>query len=150
MPFMDGLLAKTTSGLTVSGLENLDKNTPNVFITNHRDIVLDSAQLSYSLIKGGFDTCEIAIGNNLLIFDWINKLVRLNKCFIVKRNLGRMQTLAADCYLIVDFNFCVIGVEFSVSLFVRLLNTLYALNNILSVNVVHINSGGVADKSKNR
>lgn len=98
-PFMDGLLAKTTSGLTVSGLENLDKNTPNVFITNHRDIVLDSAQLSYSLIKGGFDTCEIAIGNNLLIFDWINKLVRLNKCFIVKRNLGRMQTLAAAIQL---------------------------------------------------
>ena len=98
-PFMDGLLAKTTSGLTVSGLENLDKNTPNVFITNHRDIVLDSAQLSYSLIKGGFDTCEIAIGNNLLIFDWINKLVRLNKCFIVKRNLGRMQTLSAAIQL---------------------------------------------------
>ena len=98
-PFMDGLLTKTTSGLTVSGLENLDKNTPNVFITNHRDIVLDSAQLSYSLIKGGFDTCEIAIGNNLLIFDWINKLVRLNKCFIVKRNLGRMQTLAAAIQL---------------------------------------------------
>ncbi len=98
-PFMDGLLAKTTSGLTVSGLEHLDKNTPNVFITNHRDIVLDSAQLSYSLIKGGFDTCEIAIGNNLLIFDWINKLVRLNKCFIVKRNLGRMQTLAAAIQL---------------------------------------------------
>lgn len=98
-PFMDGLLAKTTSGLTVSGLDNLDKNTPNVFITNHRDIVLDSAQLSYSLIKGGFDTCEIAIGNNLLIFDWINKLVRLNKCFIVKRNLGRMQTLAAAIQL---------------------------------------------------
>ena len=98
-PFMDGLLAKTTSGLTVSGLENLDKNTPNVFITNHRDIVLDSAQLSYSLSKGGFDTCEIAIGNNLLIFDWINKLVRLNKCFIVKRNLGRMQTLAAAIQL---------------------------------------------------
>ena len=98
-PFMDGLLAKTTSGLTVSGLENLDKNTPNVFITNHRDIVLDSAQLSYSLIKGGFDTCEIAIGNNLLRFDWINKLVRLNKCFIGKRNLGRMQTLAAAIQL---------------------------------------------------
>ena len=70
-----------------------------MFITNHRDIVLDSAQLSYSLIKGGFDTCEIAIGNNLLIFDWINKLVRLNKCFIVKRNLGRMQTLAAAIQL---------------------------------------------------
>lgn len=98
-PFMDGLLAKTTSGLTVSGIENLDKDTPHVFITNHRDIVLDSAQLSYSLIKAGFDTCEIAIGNNLLIFDWINKLVRLNKCFIVKRNLGRMQTLTAAVQL---------------------------------------------------
>ncbi|MBQ7690342.1 MAG: 1-acyl-sn-glycerol-3-phosphate acyltransferase [Muribaculaceae bacterium] len=98
-PYLDGLLAKSSSGLTYSGMENIDEEIPNLFITNHRDIVLDSAQLSYLLLKAGRKSCEIAIGNNLLIFDWINKLVRLNKSFIVKRNLGRIQTLKAAIQL---------------------------------------------------
>ncbi len=98
-PFIDGLLAKTSKGLTASGLENLVKDVPNTFITNHRDIVLDSALLSYLMLENDMDTCEIAIGNNLLIYNWITKLVRLNKCFIVKRNLGRLQTMAAALQL---------------------------------------------------
>lgn len=98
-PYLDGLLAKTTSGLTSSGMENIDKDIPNLFITNHRDIVLDAAQLGYLLLNEGRKSCEIAIGNNLLIYDWINKIVRLNKAFIVKRNLGRIQTLQAAIQL---------------------------------------------------
>ena len=50
-PYLDGLLAKTTSGLTASGMENLDKDIPNLFITNHRDIVLDAGQLGYLFLK---------------------------------------------------------------------------------------------------
>ena len=98
-PLVAGILAKTSDGLTQSGMENLDADTPYLHITNHRDIVLDSAQLSYLLASQGLDTVEIAIGNNLLIFEWITKLVRLNKSFIVKRNLGRLQTLAAAIQL---------------------------------------------------
>ena len=98
-PFVEGLLAKTTTGLTFSGVEDIDKETPYTYITNHRDIILDSAQLGYTLLQNGMDTVEIAIGNNLLIYNWITRLVRLNKCFIVKRNLGRMQTLAAAIQL---------------------------------------------------
>jgi len=99
VPFVDGLLPKTSKGLTVSGLDCLVKDVPNTFITNHRDIVLDSALLSYLMLQNGLDSCEIAIGNNLLIYNWITKLVRLNKCFIVKRNLGRLQTMAAALQL---------------------------------------------------
>ena len=99
-PFLEGLIAKTTTGLTCSGMdENCDLDVPNMFITNHRDIILDSAQLGYLLLKSGRPSCEIAIGNNLLIYDWINKLARLNKAFIVKRNLGRIQTLQAALQL---------------------------------------------------
>ncbi len=99
-PLIEGLLAKTTGGLTMSGLEeNISPDVPSMFITNHRDIILDSAQLGYLLLKSGRPSCEIAIGNNLLIYDWINKLVRLNKAFIVKRNLGRIQTLQAAIQL---------------------------------------------------
>ncbi len=98
-PFIDGMIAKTRVNLTNEGMDELDKETPRTFITNHRDIVLDASLLSYLLLKSGRDTCEIAIGNNLLIYDWITKLVRLNKAFIVKRNLGRIQTLAAAIQL---------------------------------------------------
>ena len=98
-PVVEGLLKKTSQGLTFSGQENLVKDVPNTFITNHRDIVLDSAQLSYLMLENGMDTCEIAIGNNLLIYNWITRLVRLNKCFVVKRNLGRLQTMAAAIQL---------------------------------------------------
>ena len=98
-PFLEGLFAKTGTSLSTSGLDLLDRESPYMFITNHRDIVLDSAQLGYTLIKEGLDSCEIAIGNNLLIYDWITKLVRLNKSFIVKRNLGRIQTMAAAIQL---------------------------------------------------
>ena len=98
-PYIDGLLAKTSTGLTASGLENIDKDVPCTFITNHRDIVLDSALLSYLMLQNEMDSCEIAIGNNLLIYNWITQLVRLNKCFIVKRNLGRLQTMTAALQL---------------------------------------------------
>lgn len=99
-PLVEGLLAKTTNGLTMSGLEeHISPDVPSMFITNHRDIIMDSAQLGYLLLTNGRASCEIAIGNNLLIYDWINKLVRLNKAFIVKRNLGRIQTLQAAIQL---------------------------------------------------
>ena len=97
-PMLDQLLANASKGLT-SDYSALDNSKHYTFISNHRDIVLDSAQLSYLLIKGGRDACEIAIGNNLLIYDWITKLVRMNKSFIVKRNLGRIQTLTAAVQL---------------------------------------------------
>ncbi len=98
-PFIKSTFEKTHTMLDFSSLESLDKNTAYTFITNHRDIVLDSAQLSYILVNNGGEGVEIAIGNNLLIYEWITKLVRLNKSFIVKRNLGRLQTLNAAIQL---------------------------------------------------
>ena len=98
-PFIEGLLAKTTRGVTQSGLEDLDLDIPHMYITNHRDIVMDVTQLGYLLLKNGLDAPEVAIGNNLLVYEWIKRLVRLNGSFIVKRNLGRIQTLAAAIQL---------------------------------------------------
>lgn len=96
---IDGLLEKTHTALSSSGLEAIDKETPYTYVTNHRDIVLDSAHLCYLLIGDDREACEIAIGNNLLVYDWIERLVRLNRSFIVKRNLGRIQTLTAAIQL---------------------------------------------------
>lgn len=94
-PFLAMLIAKTTSGLTMGGLDNLDINKSYCFMSNHRDIVLDASFLNYCLLTNNFPTTEVAIGNNLLIYDWITDLVKLNKSFIVKRNLKMLKALEA-------------------------------------------------------
>ena len=67
------------------------------FMSNHRDIVLDSAILDVMLFAEKFPTtCEIAIGDNLLIYPWIKTLVRLNKAFIVRRNISRRELLESS------------------------------------------------------
>lgn len=98
-PFLVALEGKTTSGVTAGGLDRVDAQTPYVFITNHRDIVLDASFLNVSLIRHSKPTTEIAIGSNLLIYDWIETLVRLNKSFIVKRDIGRREALEAARHL---------------------------------------------------
>ncbi len=67
------------------------------FISNHRDIVLDSAFLDVMLVEAGYPTTvEIGIGDNLLIYPWIKRLVRMNKAFTVRRGLSLRETLAAS------------------------------------------------------
>ncbi|MDP4204175.1 MAG: acyltransferase, partial [Bacteroidota bacterium] len=70
-PFLKQLEAKTSKGINLEGAEKLDRSINHLFISNHRDIVLDSAFLCVELIDAGFDTVEIAIGDNLLIYPWI-------------------------------------------------------------------------------
>ena len=66
-------------------------------MSNHRDIVLDSALLDVLLVDNGCTTtCEIAIGDNLLSLPWVKDLVRINKSFIVERAVGMRQMLVSS------------------------------------------------------
>lgn len=114
MPFLEMLAATTTHGLTAGGLDNVSHDIHYTYITNHRDIVLDSAFLNLCLLRGGYATTEIAIGSNLLIYPWIDDLVRINRSFIVKRNLGRMEALAAAKHLSAYIHFAIEHKERSV------------------------------------
>ncbi len=96
IPFLDNIIKIATYGVTASGLENLDPKQSYLFITNHRDIVLDSAFLNVKLHEAGFNTTEIGIGDNLLIYEWITDLVKLNKSFIVKRGLPVRRMMEAS------------------------------------------------------
>ncbi len=98
-PFLEMLVAKTTSGLSMDGFENYVVGTPHVFITNHRDIVLDASFLNLCFIRHKLPLTQVAIGNNLLIFEWITDLVKLNRSFIVKRDTGIKEALAAAQHL---------------------------------------------------
>lgn len=94
-PFLEMLAKTTTNGITLGGIKYFNPSLNYVFITNHRDIVLDASFLNLAFLRRGLPSSEVAIGNNLLIYDWITDLVRLNKSFIVKRNTGLREGLEA-------------------------------------------------------
>ncbi len=85
-----------TKGVTLDRTALQDKASAYTYISNHRDIILDSGFLSVELIDEGVDTVEIAIGDNLLIYPWIKKFVRINKSFIVQRALTMRQMLESS------------------------------------------------------
>ena len=81
------IINKTSNGLSYSGIEKLDRKKPYLFISNHRDIILDAALLNFLIFEKGMNTTLIAIGNNLLLYKWIEHAVKLNGAFVIKRNL---------------------------------------------------------------
>jgi hypothetical protein len=91
-PFLLDVEANTTFGIHLEGADRLIPTENYLYLSNHRDIILDASFLCIKLMDKGFDTVEIAVGDNLLIEPWIETLVRLNKSFIVRRGLrGRQQ-----------------------------------------------------------
>ncbi len=94
-PFLYGLLDKLSKGLTLS-YDNKEQLADALYISNHRDIILDSAFLDVLLVDAINNTVEIAIGDNLLIRPWIKKLVRVNRSFIVQRSLTMRELLASS------------------------------------------------------
>lgn len=90
------IIDHTTKGITIQGLDHLNPKESYLFISDHRDIILDSALLNVMLHNNGFETTEIAIGSNLLIQPWITDLVKLNKSFVVQRNVSVRQKLTSS------------------------------------------------------
>ena len=94
--FLQELIDKASTGCDMES-SAIDNTRQYTFVSNHRDIVLDSAFLSKLLIDNGFaTTCEIAIGDNLLSLPWVRDLARLNKSFIVKRGLAPRELMQAS------------------------------------------------------
>lgn len=94
--FLKNLMAKASKGWDMDTTD-VDVTKRYTFVSNHRDIVLDSALLDVLLYDAGFKTtCEIAIGDNLLSLPWVKDLVRLNKSFIVQRSLAPREMLLAS------------------------------------------------------
>ncbi|MDO5447282.1 MAG: 1-acyl-sn-glycerol-3-phosphate acyltransferase [Prevotellaceae bacterium] len=95
-PFLENLLKGMGCGCEMDS-ENIDVTKRYTFISNHRDIILDSAFLAKLLLDAGFSTTvEIAIGDNLLARQWINDLVRTCKAFIVQRSLSPREFLISS------------------------------------------------------
>ncbi|MBK8600873.1 MAG: 1-acyl-sn-glycerol-3-phosphate acyltransferase [Flavobacterium sp.] len=90
------VLAKSSDGLTTSGFEKLEKNTAYLFISNHRDIILDTSLLNASLFTHGLVMTASAIGDNLVKKSFLLTLSKLNRNFLVQRGLPPRELLQSS------------------------------------------------------
>ena len=97
------IVDNSINNFTVSGIENLDKDKSYLFISNHRDITLDSALLNLTLRKNGFNTTNNAVGNNLLNEEWASDLMRLNRSFIIDRSDKSKKDIYKSLFLASEF-----------------------------------------------
>lgn len=90
------LVDKTSKGIRCTGIDKLDKKKPYLFISNHRDIILDAALLNFLIFENGMNTTQVAIGDNLLQYEWIEHTVKLNRSFVIKRSLPPRELMMAS------------------------------------------------------
>jgi 1-acyl-sn-glycerol-3-phosphate acyltransferase len=90
------VLEKTSDGLTTSGFEKLEKNTSYLFISNHRDILLDTSLLNAALFEHRLVMTASAIGDNLVTKSFIKILAKLNRNFLVQRGLTPREMLESS------------------------------------------------------
>jgi 1-acyl-sn-glycerol-3-phosphate acyltransferase len=90
------ILERSSEGLTTSGFEKLEPNTSYLFISNHRDIILDTSLLNVSLFDHGLVMTASAIGDNLVQKEFLLKLSRLNRNFLVQRGLSPRELLQSS------------------------------------------------------
>lgn len=98
-PSVSRLFRGTTDGVRYRGMGALDKNRSYLFLSNHRDIVMDAVILNYGLFVQGMPLTQSAIGNNLVPDDDLLLLSRINKNFVVRRDLSPRDTLAFSAKL---------------------------------------------------
>ncbi|MBN2237599.1 MAG: 1-acyl-sn-glycerol-3-phosphate acyltransferase, partial [Bacteroidales bacterium] len=92
-PAAKAAIDRSMEQFTISGLENIDPEENYLFISNHRDIVLDSTLIYYVLFQNGYKAGQVAIGDNLLTSELVTDLVKMNRTFIVKRNLPAREMI---------------------------------------------------------
>lgn len=92
-PLVYSIVKRTSKGLTCDGFEQLTPGTPYLFVSNHRDIVLDSAILQVLLLDNGQMTSEITFGSNLMINQFIIDFGKINRMFKVERGGSKIELL---------------------------------------------------------
>ena len=85
------VIARSTTGFTVSGLDRLSPDKHYLFVSNHRDIMLDASLLQYYFVMNGFDTTEITFGANLMMNPVVIDVGKSNKMFKVERPGGDIK-----------------------------------------------------------
>lgn len=90
------VLKKSSDGMTTSGFDTLEPNTSYLFISNHRDIILDTSLLNACLFDNGLVMTASAIGDNLVKKAFLYTLSKLNRNFLVQRGLSPREMLQSS------------------------------------------------------
>ncbi|MCC7464894.1 MAG: glycerol acyltransferase [Saprospiraceae bacterium] len=90
-PLLKAIEKDSITKLSASGFEVINASEQYLFISNHRDIILDSAFLNTMLFDHGFRTSQIAIGDNLMRHRISELIFHINKSFVVKRTGSPME-----------------------------------------------------------
>lgn len=90
------VLKETCAGFTTSGFENLDPEQSYLYISNHRDIVLDTCLINLTLFQFDLIRTASAIGDNLVQQPFVNALSKLTRNFTVKRGGTPRETLMSS------------------------------------------------------
>jgi 1-acyl-sn-glycerol-3-phosphate acyltransferase len=93
--YMKKMIARSTTKLSCSGIDQFDPDDAYLFISNHRDIAMDPAFVNWVRYQYGMDTVRIAIGDNLLSKPYVSDIMRLNKSFIVNRSATGREMMKA-------------------------------------------------------
>merc|ERR1711879_411624 len=96
---MNAVLATTSTGCTVSGIDRLEKGVSNIFLGNHRDIILDSGVLQTKLHDNGFDSSEMSFGSNLMMNDFVVDVGKSNKMYKTIRATNRKELVENSRHL---------------------------------------------------
>lgn len=93
--YMGRLVEETVTELSITGFEQIESGKAYLFVSNHRDILMDSALLNYRLYTAAMQTCRVAVGDNLLSEPYVEDLMRLNKSFVIERSVTGKRALYA-------------------------------------------------------
>ena len=85
------IINNTTTEFTCDGLQQLEKDKPYLFVSNHRDIMLDASLLQNALVDYGMDTAQITFGANLMMNQLVVDVGKSNKMFKVERPGGNIK-----------------------------------------------------------
>lgn len=89
--FVPTIIGRTMQAFSDSGADVLEEDKGYLFLSNHRDIILDCALLDYTLLNNSKPLCEMAFGDNLISNQFVEDLFRLNGGIIVRRALGMRE-----------------------------------------------------------
>ena len=101
------VIARSTTSFTFDGIDALDPEKRYLFVSNHRDIMLDACLLQYALWQCGHETTEITFGANLMSSPLVIDIGKSNKMFRVERGGTPREFYRSSLHLSEYIRYCI-------------------------------------------
>lgn len=94
--FLNLIEASSIDKFSYDGIMQLGEDKPHIYISNHRDIVLDTALLDLALYRSKRTMCEMVIGDNLLVNSFARDMFKCNGAVTIRRSLSSASELKEE------------------------------------------------------